>query len=115
MKLQKKHLSAAIALALTLTIAATFITSVPVPAQMWTGTKISTKAWISETPNPVKLGGTVLITGWITPPPEMYTTLSTRYFNFTFTITKPDGTKEEVFLREYQSVAAESINYVCNQ
>src|SRR4030067_2483028 len=113
MKLLKKQLSATIALALMLTI--TFITAVPVAKAL------ELRAYIYEQPNPVGLGQPIYITGWLTPPPywpqaEIAKSLvEPLYFNLTFSITKPDGTTDNILFSVSQSTAAITLDYVCDK
>src|SRR4030067_1546756 len=96
MKMQKKQMSAAIALALTLTIAATFITSVPVayaPGGNQLQGVLQTHIYVSASPNPVGKGQNVFFAGWVWPAPS---NAILAYHDLTFTFTKPDGTKLNV-------------------
>jgi outer membrane protein assembly factor BamB len=83
MKMQKRRLSAVIALALTLTMIAALIPILPTVSGA-----VTTYAQTAASPNIVQVGGTVSIIGWVTPPPAVS---GAWYFNYTFTITKPDG------------------------
>ena len=109
----KKRFSAAIAFALMLTIAATFITIASV-----TGLYLTKKhdAYVTVIPNPVGIGQRVYIAAWVTPPPVWFTGIvESHYYNYTFTITRPDGTTETKWFNESESTAAKSFNYVCDK
>ncbi len=69
MKIQKKQLSAVIAFALTLTIAATFISALPAVSAV-PATKIKNIAYIYAEPNPVGIGQAIYILGILTPAPK---------------------------------------------
>jgi len=87
MKNQKKRLSAAIALALTLTIAATLTALPAVDAQItWT-----TKAYVACSPNPIGVNQTVWIGGWLTPSTPNIGGVQYHYSGLTITIEAPDG------------------------
>jgi outer membrane protein assembly factor BamB len=107
MKTQKKQLSAAIALALMLTTAITLITSVPVAFGVQPAT-----AFVFVNPSTITLGGTIYIVGWVSPQPAI---LNSRYYNFTFTITKPDGTTDPVLVPQSNVEGTHSFGYVCGQ
>ena len=66
MKLLKKQLSTAIAIALVLTIAATFITALPVAFGQ---VKIQMQGGVRAFPSPVGINQTITIEGYINPPP----------------------------------------------
>ncbi len=52
-------------------------------------TKMDTIARLSVTPKTVGIGQYVLVTGWITPQPQVTDAI---YYGYVITITKPDGT-----------------------
>ena len=63
---------------------------------------VRTEAHLSFRPNPVGIGQPVLVNAWISPPLHV-----SRYFsNFTFVITKPDGTKEVIVKKSYRGDAS---------
>jgi outer membrane protein assembly factor BamB len=82
-KISIKQVLSAIALILMLTVSA-FIVTTPV-----VNAKMATVAKISVTPGTVGLGQYVLVTGWVTPQPQVTGSI---YHDFVITITKPDGT-----------------------
>ena len=84
LKIQKKQLSAAIAFVLTLTIAATFITALPVAFGQFLPNARESHLYCSAAPNPVGKGQNVFIVGWIYPPPSDNWRI---YYNVTLTIT----------------------------
>src|SRR3989304_2922842 len=86
LKIQRKHLSAAIAFALILTIAAAFIICLPLAAAQIAR---KTTGYVSAIPKTVGIGKSVLISGWVVPPPDV----PWIFLGFYFDITKPDGTK----------------------
>src|SRR3990170_7401579 len=107
MKTQKKRLQAAIALALTLTIAVASL----IPIAPAAAAKIKCVAILYEAPNPVGVGQSLYIVGILTPPPAANKAI---YYNYTFTITKPDGTTETI-IHDSDDVAGHSISYVVDQ
>src|SRR3990170_7021321 len=108
MELHKKHLSAAIAIALTLILAATFITALPTAF----GQTVDSYSFVFAYPPTVGLGEAAYIVGWIIPPPSR---TGDFYYNFTFTITRPDGTTVDKFFPKSLTDATRSFNYVCDQ
>ena len=108
MKLQNKQLSAAIAIALTLMIAATFITALPVTY----GRAPFVQAAVSVSPKVAGLGERVLITGWVNPPPVQNYEV---YKNYTFVITHPSGTTEIKTIDYSNTDATASFGFVCNE
>jgi outer membrane protein assembly factor BamB len=102
MKIQKKQLQAAITIALTLTIAATLITVLPVTFSVsgqLTAPQIVTEAVAVAYPFTNGINQNELIWGVVTPRPDGYDhdpTLSKHniYRNMTFMIHRPDGTVE---------------------
>src|SRR3990170_3023761 len=84
MKIQKKQLSAVIAFALMLTLAATFITALPVTLGQ-TQILITTYIWPWVGRTTVGINQPMLIEGVLYPPPG-YT------INHTYTIRAPNGT-----------------------
>jgi len=108
MELQKKHLAAAIALVLVLTIVAPLMTAF---AQEWTDNARDTWAYVAVSPDPAGKGQTVYFVGWIYPPPSSSGQL---YEEMKFTVTKPDGTK--IYKTQSSSVEATSgFNLVVDQ
>jgi outer membrane protein assembly factor BamB len=102
MKIQKKQLQAAITIALTLTIAATLLTAVPITLGQ-VAPKIATTAMVKMTPPISGINQNVLIEGVITPRPIGYSqdhSLSKKdvYHDLTFVIVRPDKTKENVVM-----------------
>ena len=104
MKTLKKRLSVAIAFALALTIAATFVTCLPAAnAQSYFDTASTlrkTKAYLSVRPHTVGVGQDLLVNMWVFPPPRgpywwsRITRIVLGYENITITFTRPDGTKD---------------------
>ena len=109
MKTLKKQLSTAIAFALMLTIAATFITCAPTAFGQAT---VKSYAFVYATPQTIGTGGTIYIVGWIQPAPRVITAT---YHNYSFIITKPDGTTVTQFFNTSDSAATMSFGYVCDQ
>jgi hypothetical protein len=59
--------------------------------------QIPTYAYINVAPNPVGVGQQVAVTGWIDKvPPGASGPWGTRWYNMKVTVTKPDGTTEEL-------------------
>ncbi len=83
-----------------------------VPAGVTPSINIPTEAFISVSPNPIGKDQEILVNLWMEPP-----TQTNRYFSgFTVTITKPDGTTENVGpLNSYQGDATEYFTYKANQ
>jgi len=106
MKSQKKRLSAAIALALT--FAFTVIAAIPVTF----GKTPLTLAFTSTLPNPAGRGQSVYVVGWVSPPAI---TSGAVLANYTFTITKPDGTIITKFIPYSNQDATASFNMVVDQ
>ena len=92
MYLEKNKMLYAIALVLTLTIAASVITSVPVVS----AAKRSVTGYISVSPKIVGLGQTLLVNAWISPPPLAIAGMGiagyTVYKELYVVFTRPDGT-----------------------
>jgi hypothetical protein len=112
LKIRRKHLSAAVALALTLTIAATFIIALPIASGQFLPDARESFAYAVEFPNPVGKGQSCVITGWVYPPPAVS---GEPYYNFTYTITKPDGTKETRLIPVTVVDGTATFNYVPDQ
>jgi hypothetical protein len=106
MKIQKKRLSAVIAIALTLTMIAALVPSVTLAQAP---KAVFTQACISITPRVAGLGERVLITGWVNPPREVSGEV---YANYTFVITHPDGRKEIMTIDYSNQDATASFGYV---
>src|SRR3990170_281264 len=117
MKLQKKRFSAAIAFALTLTIAATFITALPFAFGQ--ERIVVTDSMINVYPFVVGINQKVLISGTVNPKPIGYNrdhSLSAKkiYNNFTFMITRPNKTVENVTMNSNDRAEA-WFRYNCTQ
>ena len=108
MKVERKLLSAAITLALVLTIMTPMMTAF---AQEWTANARSSYAYCTMSPNPAGVGQTVYFVGWIYPPPSPSGQL---YAEMKFTVTKPDGTKI-VRTERSSTEATAGFNYVVDQ
>ncbi len=100
MKLKKKQLSTAIAIALTLLLATPFITSTQSTfGQVAPIITIEPNLWVG--PRPSGINQNVLIQGELTPRPIGYSqdpalSKGNVYKNLTFMITRPDGSKENM-------------------
>src|SRR3989337_2986849 len=93
LQIQKKHLSAAIALALTLTIAATLVTASPIVFGQFLPNARQVDVFAYAAPNIVGKGQSTFITGWVYPAPS---NTSESYHGLKFTFKKPDGTSFNV-------------------
>jgi outer membrane protein assembly factor BamB len=110
--INKKRLSAAIALAFALMIAATLFTSVAF-AQQPLGGNYPAFASAFATPSKIGVGDLIYIVGWVTPGPAIE---GEPYYNYTFIITKPDGTVENILYPTSNVEASRSFTYgPCNQ
>ena len=108
LKIQKKQLSAAIALALMLTIFATLGTSVPnTYGQIITGQVLSTSANVNVVLKPIGLGQVQMVRA--TMYPVLYS------INHTYTITKPDGTKFTLVNASNVRTEESFVTFVCDQ
>jgi hypothetical protein len=104
LKIQKKQLSAAIAIALMLTLAATFITALPITLGQAVTTpiaKITMSGNLWEGPCISGINQNVFIQTVVSPMPLGYSQDQSKsagniYKNLTFTITKPDKTTDKV-------------------
>ena len=105
MKLLKKRLSAAIAIALTLILVASFIALPVTFGQTAPHPKIAMSAGTSDNlwvgPTPVGINQNILIQGLLRPMPLGYSQDQSKsagniYYNLTFRIGKPDRTYETV-------------------
>src|SRR3972149_7070313 len=114
MKLHKKHLSAAIAFALTLTVAASLISILPAANAAdytdKTNTLRKTAAYLSVRPYTICVGQELLLNMWVYPPPRgpywyMYTNV-TGFTGLSLTFTRPDGSKDTFMPREGQGTPA---------
>ena len=75
-------------------------------------TKLKTYAYVAPTPPTIGQGQTIYIVGWITPPRDL---LGAVFSDYTFTITKPDGSQDTRFFDTSLSEATRSFGYVCDQ
>ena len=92
LKIPKKQVSAAIAFALMLTIAAT-IGALPIVSAHTPAWNVATFAFISVWPNPIGVGQTVNINMWLDKvPPTAFWIYGDKWYNFKIEVTKPDGT-----------------------
>jgi len=104
--IKRKYLLAVLTISLILTIAATFMTS-----EITFG-KPSTDAYAYATPPKIGIGDSIYIVGWISPQPAVQ---RSRYYNFTFTITKPDLTTETILIPESNVEGTTSFSYLCKK
>jgi len=69
-------------------------------------------AYAAATPNPVGVGGTVYISGWVSPPPYV---IGAVFNNFTFVVTLPDGTKTTKYFPTSDIDGSQSYSFTCTQ
>ncbi len=94
--MNKNKTAKAVALTLMLTIAVTLV-ALPLANAHDPPQTIPTYAYINVSPNPVGVGQQVAITGWIDKvPPGASGPWGTRWYNMKVTVTRPDGTTEEL-------------------
>jgi outer membrane protein assembly factor BamB len=101
----RKQLFSAFFLALIMIAAMMFISNAPT-----TMGKQPAAAYVYATPAKIGVGETIYIVGWISPQPAVQ---RARYYNFTFTITKPDKTTELVLVDQSNVEGTTSFSYVC--
>ena len=113
MKMQKKQLSAAIAFALTLILAATFITALPIAFGQFlpTARESVLLMLVHRRIQWEKVRACSLRAGSI----HRRQYLAALYYNLTFTVTKPDGTKFNVTRNTLLLLERQSFNYVPDQ
>jgi outer membrane protein assembly factor BamB len=104
MRIQRNK-STVIAFVLMLTIAAMFITALPVAFGQ---AKIVMSGSITAFPSPIGLGQSVSILGLV------YPILDAPYSDLVFNITKPDGTYE-VIVHDSNDIGEYDFDYVCDQ
>jgi outer membrane protein assembly factor BamB len=107
MKIEKKRLSAAIALILTLTM----ITALPFAYGQFLPNARESFAFVAASVDVIGKGENIVITGWVYPPPSVQYEW---YTDYKFTVTKPDGT---TLIRTMNSSidATASFNFVPDQ
>jgi outer membrane protein assembly factor BamB len=101
-----KTRTVAVIFATVLMLAATFFAILPLASA-----KITTIANAAVTPDPVGKGQTLYIVGWVNPPPTTYDGV---YVDYTFVITRPDGTTDTKYFAGSNTDATKSFLYVCN-
>jgi len=84
--LNKRKFFAAVTVILILAFATSILTA---SAQTFTPNARISYAFAAASPNPAPYGSTVFMIGWVYPPPSVSGQL---YGDFSFTVTKPDGT-----------------------
>jgi hypothetical protein len=96
MKLYKKQLSTAIAIALTLTIAATLI-ALPIANAHTPAWDIKTNAYVTAAPNPIGVGEYTTLVCWVDENPPTATGHTGQFWEgYKLDITKPDGSKQTI-------------------
>jgi hypothetical protein len=108
MKIQKRRLSAAIAFSLIISIAATFVTFMPIAF----GDQVESFAYLAVTPNVAGKGDRVVIIGWVVPPTVEAGDV---YHDYTFTVTKPDLSTDEYYFETSNYEATRSFGIICDQ
>jgi outer membrane protein assembly factor BamB len=106
-----------LSLILTLAFAMSLISAVDLTfsnAQVTGASGVTSKAYAytAVMPRIAGVGETVFITGWVCPPPW---TVGARFYNFTFTVTKPDKSTETKFFNQSDTTATASYSYQCYQ
>jgi hypothetical protein len=96
-------------LILVFTIAISMIATLPVVLGQ---IQIASYSYAYATPNPVGINQPLYIVGWVNPPPA---TSGAVYSNYTFVITRPDGTTDTQYFNTSNVEATRSFTYVCTQ
>ena len=107
--MKKKAISVLIALILSFTILApmTFLSSA-----QFMGTINYYYAYPSATPNPINVGGTVYIAGWVSPPPYVAGNV---FNNYTFVVLRPDGKTDTQYFATSDNDGTRSYSYQCTE
>jgi outer membrane protein assembly factor BamB len=87
-----------------LIMAFSLIASLPVTAQPWV-----TEAFVWWGPNPIGVGQAAVVEAWVSPRPRYNQDF---YYNYVFTITKPDGSTETRTVNQTEHPGTIWFNYV---
>ncbi len=85
--------------------------SIPLPSGVTPDVTIVSDVYISARPNPVGVGQTILVNIWLDPGPSYARYLS----DYKVTMTKPDGSKEEIVLDSYPADGTAWFEYKVDQ
>jgi hypothetical protein len=119
----RSKISVVIAFVLVLTIAAS---AVCLPTFAVVNTNVPTNCWLSLRPNPIGVGQELLINGWRSPTPYGYQTVNMTPppgvsitdgvpFDFRLVITKPDGSKLDLYPIKSDGPGTFWLTYVVDQ